>query len=299
MRTGARTELPLFRRSFWGRDRGTRGARTCCGFGIGQERDEGEPRLAGWTDQGEDFIDPGQEGRPPRGPGRAGVRWLGRLGFRLGRRDRGGGREGNIGTGDLSGEGLFLIPGQHVLGVVGLQEALALNVPQHPFSHGVLQALQAFVGESGGLVEAEAGFWIGRILIRVILDLLEKAIDHAQGILEMGVEAGAETMEEADGPATAPTAGPGMSAGRWLGWGCGPPGLPASRVGLNRHQRPLASRGARRRVSTSRMADGWGGRMGRGARRRVRCSEPGESRDFAYGRAFIDGNGGAAPHVGG
>jgi hypothetical protein len=35
------------------------------------------------------------------------------------------------------------------------------------------------VGEGGGFVEAEAGFWIGRILIRVILDPLEEPVGNA------------------------------------------------------------------------------------------------------------------------
>jgi hypothetical protein len=55
------------------------------------------------------------------------------------------------------------------------------------------------VGEGGGFVEAEAGFWIGRILIRVILDPLEEPVHDAQTKKEVGIEAGAETMEKADG----------------------------------------------------------------------------------------------------
>ena len=39
----------------------------CDGLGVGEERDEGEGCLAGGTDQREDFIDPGQESRPPGG----------------------------------------------------------------------------------------------------------------------------------------------------------------------------------------------------------------------------------------
>ena len=40
------------------------------------------------------------------------------------------------------------------------------------------------MGEGGGFVEAEAGFWIGWVLIRVILDLMEEPIHHAQVKME-------------------------------------------------------------------------------------------------------------------
>jgi len=44
------------------------------GLGVSQERDQGERFLAGGTDQGEDFIDPGQEGGPSGWPGGGGIR---------------------------------------------------------------------------------------------------------------------------------------------------------------------------------------------------------------------------------
>jgi hypothetical protein len=44
---------------------------------VGEERDKGEGFLAGGADEGEDFIDPGQEGGPPGGPGGGGAGWLG------------------------------------------------------------------------------------------------------------------------------------------------------------------------------------------------------------------------------
>ena len=34
-----------------------------------------------------------------------------------------------------------VIPAEHVLGVMGFQEAVAGEVSEHPFSHGVLEAL--------------------------------------------------------------------------------------------------------------------------------------------------------------
>jgi hypothetical protein len=116
----------------------------------------------------------------------------------------------------VQAEPTAVIPDQHVLGVVGLQEAVTAEVPQHPFSHGVLEALQEFLGEGGGFVEAEAGFWIGRILIRVILDPMEEPVHDAQMKMEVGIEAGAETMEEADSPE------------RGVRW-CGGRGLPQGR----------------------------------------------------------------------
>jgi len=74
-----------------------------------------------------------------------------------------------------------VIPGQHILGVVWLQEAVATKVAEHPTSHGVLKALQKLVGEGGGFVEAEAGFRMRRILIRVILAPLEEPVDDDLG----------------------------------------------------------------------------------------------------------------------
>jgi hypothetical protein len=64
----------------------------CNGLRIGQERDEREGGLAGWTDLGEDFIDPGRKrgptGRPGGGGGGVGRSGCWRL--CLGRRSRGG-----------------------------------------------------------------------------------------------------------------------------------------------------------------------------------------------------------------
>jgi hypothetical protein len=103
-----------------------------------------------------------------------------------------------------------VIPGEHVLGLVGFQEAVAANVAQHPFSHGVLEALEELRGESGDFVETEAGFWI---LARITRDLLEEAIDHAEMKMEVGVQGRAEAVQKADGPE------------RCMGW-CGGRGLP-------------------------------------------------------------------------
>jgi hypothetical protein len=53
-----------------------------------------------------------------------------------------------------------VIPGEHIFGLVGLQEPVAAKVFQDPGTDRVLEALQEFAGEVGGFVEAEAGFWI-------------------------------------------------------------------------------------------------------------------------------------------
>jgi hypothetical protein len=82
-----------------------------------------------------------------------------------------------------------VIPVEHILGVVGLHEAVAAEVAEDPFSHRVLKALHERVGEGCGFVEAEAGCWIGRILIRVILNLLEKPVHDAQMEVKMRIEA--------------------------------------------------------------------------------------------------------------
>jgi hypothetical protein len=49
-----------------------------------------------------------------------------------------------------------VIPGEHILGFVGLQDPLASNVAEHPLSDRVLEALQELGREIGGFVEAEA-----------------------------------------------------------------------------------------------------------------------------------------------
>jgi hypothetical protein len=89
-----------------------------------------------------------------------------------------------------------VLPGEHVLGLVGLQEAVAAKVPEDPGADGVLEVLQELGGEAGGLVEAEAGFWI---LAPITRGLLEEAIDHTEMKMEVRIEAGAEAVEEAHG----------------------------------------------------------------------------------------------------
>ena len=93
-----------------------------------------------------------------------------------------------------------MLPAQHILGVVGLQEPVATEVAQHPFSHSVLEALQELGGQGCGFVKTETGGGIGRVLIRVILKPLEEPVHNAKVVVEMGIEAGAEAMEKADSP---------------------------------------------------------------------------------------------------
>jgi hypothetical protein len=46
-----------------------------------------------------------------------------------------------------------VIPAEHVLGLVGFQEAVAAKMAQHPLSRGMLKALQELGGEGRGFVE--------------------------------------------------------------------------------------------------------------------------------------------------
>jgi hypothetical protein len=102
-----------------------------------------------------------------------------------------------------------VLPAQHILGVVGFQEAVADHVAEDPFSHRVLEALQELVGESCGFVETEAGFRMHRIQSRGTLNLLEESIHDAQVVVVVGIQAGAEAMEKDDGPKG------GGSGSRW------------------------------------------------------------------------------------
>jgi hypothetical protein len=102
-----------------------------------------------------------------------------------------------------------------------------------------------------------------------LFHMIRHAVSHGVGLIgqgQVGLQVLPDDAVERRSLGTAPPVGLGRDAGRWSGRLCGPPGLPASRVGLDRHQRPPASRGVERGVSTSRTADRWGGRMEEGAR---------------------------------
>jgi len=54
-----------------------------------------------------------------------------------------------------------VIPGEHVLGLVGFQEPVAAKVSQDPGADRVLEALQELMRMGCGLMEAEEGLGIG------------------------------------------------------------------------------------------------------------------------------------------
>lgn len=83
------------------------------GIRVGQEGDEREGRVAGGTDEGKDFIDPGQEGGPSGGTRGACLRRLAWRFRRFGRRSRRSLWKFGIGARELSREGIvFLSPGR-------------------------------------------------------------------------------------------------------------------------------------------------------------------------------------------
>jgi len=88
-----------------------------------------------------------------------------------------------------------VIPGEHIFGLVGLQEPVAAKVSQDSGTDRVLEALEELGGEGCGFVEAEAGLWILALILALITrDLLEEAIDDAQVEMRVGVEGGAEAV---------------------------------------------------------------------------------------------------------
>ena len=69
------------------------------------------------------------------------------------------------------------------------------------------------MGEGGGFVETEAGFWMGgQILSRVTFNLLEEPVHDAQVVVVVRIEGGAEAVQEAHGPER----GAGRGAGTGL-----------------------------------------------------------------------------------
>jgi hypothetical protein len=54
----------------------------------------------------------------------------------------------------VQAEPTAVIPGEHILGVMGFEETVATEMPQDPGTDGMLEALQELGGESCGLVEA-------------------------------------------------------------------------------------------------------------------------------------------------
>ena len=95
-----------------------------------------------------------------------------------------------------------MLPGQHILGLVGLQEAMATKVAEDPGADGVLEPFEEFGAEAGGFVEVEATGWrialVSGLGIRIGLDSLEQTIHHAKVVVVVGIERRAEAMQETD-----------------------------------------------------------------------------------------------------
>jgi hypothetical protein len=113
-------------------------------------------------------------------------------------------------------ESAAVIPGEHVVGLVGFEEAVALEMPEDPGADRVLKALQELVGEGDGLVETEASDGVVWILDLVTHERLEEPIDHAHVVVKVRVQRRAEAMEEADSPET----GGGRCGGAGFSQGC-------------------------------------------------------------------------------
>lgn len=115
--------------------------------------------------------------------------------------------------GGVEAEPATVVPGEHVLGIVGLQEAVAAEVSEHPRPHGVLEAVEELGRETGGFVEAEAtGCALG---VRIWIELFEDPVHDAEVEVKVGVEERAETMQKAHDPA---------GGGRRSGGSCLPQG---------------------------------------------------------------------------
>jgi hypothetical protein len=94
---------------------------------VGEERDKGEGFLAGGADEGEDLIDPGQEGGPSGWSGGRGIRCSRLCPLRLGSRGGGFCRERRKWTGRLTGQDVVLLgPGgdQRPKGGVGGEDPM-------------------------------------------------------------------------------------------------------------------------------------------------------------------------------
>jgi hypothetical protein len=98
----------------------------------------------------------------------------------------------------VQAEPTAVIPAEHVLGLVGLQEAVAAKMSEDPGADRVLEVFQELVGEGGGFVEAEVGFRMGGLRFRVILDPFEEPIDDDDVKVEVRIEAGAEAVQKTD-----------------------------------------------------------------------------------------------------
>ena len=105
----------------------------------------------------------------------------------------------------VEGEASGVAPGEHLIGHALLEQSVAHEPAEDPLPNDSLQGLDVGPGEGGGLVEADAGR--RHVLSRFLLDRLIHAVQDAEMVVEVGIQAGAEAVEEGDG------AEPGLGAG--------------------------------------------------------------------------------------
>jgi hypothetical protein len=156
----------------------------CDGLGLGKERDEREGRLAGGTDQRKHFIDPGQKGGPPGGPGGSGVRCPRLSALWLGSRGGGGYRGRKRETGSLSGEGIVLLGpfgDEGSQGRIGGKDTVVSVAVDAGWGEDRGQAIQEL---QGGETESGAA---GRVWLRQdIEDLVGTAADEMETVESEG-----------------------------------------------------------------------------------------------------------------
>ena len=80
------------------------------------------------------------------------------------------------------------LPSEHVIGDVALEQTVAVEVPEHAVSHGVLELVPVGGREMGGLVELDRALGI----------LAEHAVDDTDVEVEVSVERRAEAMQKRD-----------------------------------------------------------------------------------------------------
>lgn len=94
----------------------------------------------------------------------------------------------------VEGEAAGVFPGEHLAGGVLLEPSVPVEPAEDPAADGFPEGLDVGPGEGRGLVEADAGR--GRVLPLSVLDLFEDAVQDAEMVMEVGIEARAESVEE-------------------------------------------------------------------------------------------------------
>ena len=82
------------------------------------------------------------------------------------------------------------LPGEHAVSVGFVEQAVAMEVAEHTALDNVLEFVPVLGLKEGGLMEADLP----------AVGLREHAIEHNRVKVEMRVEAGAESMKEAERP---------------------------------------------------------------------------------------------------